>query len=204
MKSDYIVDIVDRKVYSSLLGKHHYLTSISKSFRSGYDYGLLKDVGFLRQCVGVCIFTSLPVPEIAVGAFGLQRDDQDGLFELSRLCIHPEIQEDEHCIASWFVSRAIKALRKTTRVRAILSYADSEFHKGTVYSALGFTYHGLTSAKSDFLPDGATKVTSRGTGGLDGKWVPRSRKHRYMRVFDNTVKCKWGVVSEAAQDGEGS
>ena len=46
--------------------------------------------------VGVLPFVfllGLPVPEIARGAFGLERDQQEGLFELSRLCVDPELQK---------------------------------------------------------------------------------------------------------------
>ena len=46
--------------------------------------------------VGVLPFVFLldPVPEIAKGAFGLERDQQEGLFELSRLCVDPELQKE--------------------------------------------------------------------------------------------------------------
>lgn len=27
--------------------------------------------------------------------------------------------------------------------------------------------------------------------GLDGEWRPRSRKHRYMIIYDKNLKCKW-------------
>ena len=41
----------------------------------------------LGGCLAVCIFTGNPVPEIAKGVFGLERENQqEGLFELSRLC----------------------------------------------------------------------------------------------------------------------
>ena len=62
------------------------------------------------------------------GAFGLERNEQEGLFELSRLCVDPELQREEYNITSWFVSRCIKRFRKDANVRAILSYADSAHH----------------------------------------------------------------------------
>ena len=58
------------------------------------------------------LYRSLPVPESAKGAFGLERDEQQGLFELSRLCIHPNTQQSEYNITSWFVSKAIRRLEK--------------------------------------------------------------------------------------------
>jgi hypothetical protein len=126
---------------------------------------------------------------------GLDRSDQEGLFELSRLCIVPSVQEYEHNIASWFVSRCIKDLRKEVKVRVILSYADSNFHEGTVYRACNFKYYGLTDSKKDFWiknEDGSFRKHSRGkTKGVEGEWRERSRKHRYAMVFDKKLEVKW-------------
>jgi len=140
---------------------------------------------------GVCIFTGLPVPEIAQGAFGLQRDEQDGLFELSRLCIHPDTQKEEYNITSWFVSRCIKQLRKDTKVRAIISYADSDYHEGTIYRACNFQYCGLTDAKKDFYFADGTKHSRGKVRGQEGEWRERTRKHRYVMMFDKTLKLLW-------------
>ena len=139
MKSDYHIDRVTKSDAADLLLRFHYLKDISKTFKSGYNYGLYKNNQFCPLNIGgiqgVCIFTGLPVPEIAKGAFGLERNEQQGLFELSRLCIHPNTQQEEYNITSWFVSRAIKRLRNETEVRAIISYADSDHHGGTIYRA---------------------------------------------------------------------
>ena len=93
------------------------------------------------------------------------------------------------------MSRTIKALRKETNVRAILAYADSDFHNGTIYRACNFTYYGLTKPKKDFWiaqADGSFIKHSRGkTKGVAGEWRPRSRKHRYLMVFDKTLNIRW-------------
>ena len=75
----------------------------------------------LLELGGALVFAFLlaSVPEIAVGAFGLERDQQEGLFELSRLCIDPKVQEEEYNITSWFVSRCIKRFRKDVNVRSL-------------------------------------------------------------------------------------
>jgi len=140
---------------------------------------------------GICIFTGLPVPEIAQGAFGLQRDEQDGLFELSRLCIHPNTQKEEYNITSWFVSRCIKQLRKDTKVRAIISYADSEYHDGIIYRACNFKYCGLTDSKKDFYYSDGTKHSRGKVKGQEGEWKERTRKHRYVMMFDRTLNLLW-------------
>ncbi len=195
MKSDYYIDKISKRQAEELLLTYHYLKDYSKTFKSGYNFGLFKKNDFcplnIGQILGTIIFTGLPVPEIAKGAFGLERNEQEGLFELSRLCIHPEIQKTEYNITSWFVSRAIKQLRKDTEVKAIISYADSDFHSGTIYRACNFKYCGLTEPKKDFYYADGTKHSRGKIKGAQGEWKERSRKHRYVMVFDKNLKLKW-------------
>jgi hypothetical protein len=195
MKSDYTIDRVSKSEAAELLLRFHYLKDISKGFKSGYNYGLYKNNDFSPLNIGgirgVCIFTGLPVPEIAKGAFGLERNEQQGLFELSRLCIHPDTQQGEYNITSWFVSKAIKRLRKETEVKAIISYADSDYHSGTIYRACNFRYCGLSEPKKDFYFADGTKHSRGSVKGCDGEWKDRSRKHRYVMVFDKKLKLLW-------------
>jgi hypothetical protein len=194
MKSDYTIDRVTKSDAADLLLRYHYLKDISKGFKSGYNYGLYKNNDFsplnIGGIQGICIFTGLPVPEIAKGAFGLER-----LFELSRLCIHPDTQQREYNITSWFVSKAIKRLRKDTEVKAIISYADSEYHHGTIYRACNFKYCGLSEPKKDFYFADGTKHSRGSIKGYDGEWRDRSRKHRYVMVFDKKLKLLWNSDS---------
>jgi hypothetical protein len=191
-KHDYSIKKVSKAECAEILLEHHYLKDISKGFKSGFNYGLVKN----GKCVGVVIFTGFPVPELAKGMLGLARDDQEGLFELSRLCLLPEVQQQEHNLASWFVSRAVRALRKETSVRVVLSYADADFHHGTVYLACNFSYYGMTKTKKDFWiaqEDGSFIKHSRGpVKNLRGEWRARSRKHRFVLVFDKKLSVLWG------------
>ena len=195
MKSDFYIDRVTKSQSADLLLRYHYLKDISKDFKSGYNYGLYKKNDFsplnIGGIQGVCIFTGLPVPEIAKGAFGLERHEQQGLFELSRLCIHPDTQEREYNITSWFVSKAIKNLRRETEVKAIISYADSDHHSGTIYRACNFKYCGLSDAKKDFYYADGTKHSRGKIKGAEGEWKDRSRKHRYVMVFDKKLELLW-------------
>ena len=193
MKSDFYIDRVSKDEIKDLLYTHHYLKDESKDFKSGYNYGLFKHPDWecplrLGGCLGACVFTGLPVPEIAVGAFGLDRNEQQGIFELSRLCIEPSTQSCEYNITSWFVSRAIRQLRKDTEVKAILSYADSDHHSGTIYRACNFKYYGLTDRKKDFYYSDGTKHSRGKVKGSEGEWKERSRKHRYLMVFDKDLQ----------------
>ena len=191
-KTDFYIDKVSKKQSEDILLKYHYLKDFSKGFKSGYNYGLFEKNDFsplnLGGVLGVCIFTGLPVPEVAKGAFGLERNEQQGLFELSRLCIHPITQSREYNITSWFVSQAIRQFRKDTEVKAILSYADSDHHSGTIYRACNFKYYGLTDRKKDFYYSDGTKHSRGKIKGEDGEWRDRSRKHRYLMVFDKELQ----------------
>jgi hypothetical protein len=197
MKSDFYIDRVGKEEVKELLYTYHYLKDESKDFKSGFNYGLYRnsftDILNIGGCLGACIFTGLPVPEIAVGAFGLERNQQEGIYELSRLCIHPDLQREEYNITSWFVSRCIKKFRRDTKVRAILSYADSSKHTGVIYRACNFQYYGLTSPKKDFYYVDGTKHSRGKVKGAEGEWKERSRKHRYLMIFDEELekKLKW-------------
>ena len=195
MKTDYTIDRVTKSEAADLLLRFHYLKDISKTFKSGYNYGLYKNNEFCPLNIGgirgVCIFTGLPVPEIAKGAFGLERHEQNGLFELSRLCIHPNTQQSEYNITSWFVSKAIRRLRKETNVRGIISYADSDHHSGTIYRACNFRYCGLSEPKKDFYFADGTKHSRGSVKGSEGEWKDRSRKHRYVMIFDKKLDLLW-------------
>jgi hypothetical protein len=195
-KSDFYIERVTKKELEPLLLTYHYLKDESKTFKSHYNYGLFKYPEWecplnIGGCLGGTVFTSLPVPEIAVGAFGLGRDQQEGLYELSRLCIHPDIQKEEYNITSWFVSKCIKRFRKDANVSAILSYADSSRHDGVIYRACNFKYYGLTQKKSDFYYADGTKHSRGSIKGVDGEWRERTRKHRYLMVFDKNLKVLW-------------
>jgi hypothetical protein len=195
MKSDFYIDRVSKEEIKDLLYTHHYLKDESKDFKSGFNYGLFKSTFEcplnIGGCLGTCVFTGLPVPEIAVGAFGLERNQQQGIYELSRLCIRPDIQKEEYNITSWFLSRCIRRFRKDATVRAILSYADANHHTGIIYRACNFQYYGLTDPKKDFYYADGTKHSRGSIRGADGEWRDRSRKHRYLMVFEKGLKPLW-------------
>lgn len=190
MKSDYHLRLITKNEASPLLRSYHYLSNISKGFKSGINYGCYHG----DTLVGVCIYTGFPVPELVVGAFGIERSAQEGFYELSRLVLHPDHQKSEHNLASWFVSKTLKLLRKTNNVRAVLSYADSDYHSGIIYRACNFVYYGLSAPKKDywFNTDGVWVKHSRGKlKGVIGEWRTRSQKHRYMLIYDKNLVCKW-------------
>lgn len=185
----YEIKKITKKECEQMLQKHHYLNQQGNSFRCGKCYGLLLE-GVL---IGVAVFHGVSAWETVKGCFGLENKEQKGFWELGRLALDREYAVKN--LNSWFVSRCIKMLRAEENVRAIISYADTEFHTGYIYQALNFKYYGLTAPKKDFWvkqDNGTYKKQSRGkTHGVDGQWRPRSRKHRYLLVFDRSLNVKW-------------
>ena len=191
-----IVKQINKEEASSLLNPYHYLTKESKGFRSGDNYGAFVE----NKLVAVCIFTCPSVPELVKGCFGLERKEQEGIFELGRLVKHPNAS----ITLSQFVATSIKQLREKTDVRAMLSYADSRYHTGYIYQALNFKYYGLTAQKDDYWfeqPDGSFIKHTRGkVKGTKGEWRPSPRKHRYLIVYDKKLEPKW--IEEAYPKGD--
>ena len=185
----YSIRKINREECEQILSKNHYLSKQGFAFRCGRNYGLfLKD-----KLIGVAIFHAVSAWETVKGAFGLENKEQKGFWELGRLALDSEYAVKN--LNSWFVARCIKLLRAEESVRALISYADTDFHEGYTYQALNFKYYGKTAKKSDFWvkqQDGTYKKLSRGvTKGVDGEWRPRSQKHRYLLVFDKSLKVKW-------------
>ena len=191
-KDQYRLELTTKKQIQHLLTEYHYLAKQSITFKSGFNVGLFCQ----DEIVGACVFTGFPVPELAKGCFGLERDQQEGLFELSRFVLRPDHQQSEYNLSSWFLSRSLRFLKaKKQPVKAVLSYADSHYHDGTLYKACNFSYHGLTDKKSDFWiqqPDGSFKKHARGSvRHLKGEWRPRTQKHRFLQVYDKSLQCLW-------------
>ena len=187
--SNYRIERIDKKSCEEFLLQHHYLSKQGHGFRTGYNYGLF----FEDKLIGVAIFHTVSAWETVRGCFGLEGKEQKGFWELGRLAMDSEYKVRN--ATSWFLARAIKMLRKETEVRALISYADSDYHHGYIYQATNFKYYGLTAARSDFWvrqPDGSFKKQSRGkTKGVDGEWRARSRKHRYLLVYDKSLTTLW-------------
>lgn len=189
---EYEIHQINHSLANDFLKRHHYLAQQGNGFLGKKQYGLFsKDNKF----VGCVVFAGVSVIETLIGAFeGFERfSSQEGFWELTRLSMDDDLKVPN--LTSWFLSRCIKMLRKEEYVRAIISYADSKYHHGYIYQATNFKYYGLAPQKSDFfenLSGGGTKQVWRGSvKGLEGEWIPRSRKHRYMLVYDKSLKIKW-------------
>ena len=106
MKKNLSIHNITKEQSKYILKSHHYLSKVNKGFRSGFNFGLFED----GNLIGVCIFHSPSVPETVKGCFGLLRNQQQGIYELGRLCLIPESTQKN--LLSWFVSKSIKLLKK--------------------------------------------------------------------------------------------
>ena len=173
-----IVSPIPKATAALCYQKWHYLKE--KGFRSSLSYGAFYE----GQIWGAITFHGVSAPETVVGLFGLDRNDQNGIFEIGRLAMDDRCPKNSE---SRFIAVSIRLLRKIFSVRAVITYADTAVgHVGTIYKATGFSYIGLTDPKADFWVNG--KVQERGkTKGIDGEWRPRSQKHRYVKIFDTKL-----------------
>lgn len=205
---------IKKKDAESILLPYHYLSDLTERFRvSQYSYGAYAD----GSLAAVCIFTGFPVAELFKGIWGIndfKNFDQSGFYELSRLCVHPSHQ-GEKGFTSWFVAKCLRKIKedhalKKQRVKAILSYADDDYHSGVIYAACNFKYYGLTAPKYNIWvpcpeseggkplslekrqgrPETHWKQMTRGwrehldNGGIK---IMRGRKHRFLLVWDKKL-----------------
>jgi len=102
----------------------------------------------------------------------------------------------------------LRALRKNTNLKFLVSYADSsQGHLGTIYQATGWLYTGLSEAMPLFdIGDGIARHSrslSHAFGshslkhfqahGVTVKVIPQARKHRYIYFLDQTWSPRLNV-----------
>ena len=181
MKTLTVEPIAYNNAYE-LVSAFHYLGT--KRFMGQHAFGLIEDL----KVIGAVVYSPLSVPNSATSAFGLPRGNYPDLLEMSRLVLEPELNGKNY--GSMLVGRSLRML-KQRGIRAVISYADSSRHNGAIYQACNFGYYGLTAAKADFYLIDGTQVTRGKVKGLEGQWLPRTRKHRYLYLLDKRLKPIW-------------
>lgn len=187
-KSIFSIREIEKNVAYDFVKQFHYLKDAK--FFAQQSFGLFYKDGTL---VGVATF-SQPQGNVALkGWFGLTNDNTN-IYELSRLCLYPALNGTN--ATSFLLGGSIKILKKQKVVRAIITLADSNRHCGSIYQVCNFKYYGLTDKKTDFYRfDG--KVNPRGsTKNVRGVWIPRTQKHRYCYLLDNTLKVNYSECTK--------
>jgi len=129
------VKLITRQQARDLIINKHYAARFPSV---SYYFGLF-DCGKLE---GVCTFGTPSSHPLRIGIAG--REMAPDLLELNRLCLY----QNKKNHASFLVSRALKLIDKN---KIIISFADTEQdHKGVVYQACNFSYHGLSAKRTDW------------------------------------------------------
>jgi len=170
---------IDKSVAYQFISQYHYLKDAK--FFSKFSYGLFLD----DVLVGCSTFSNPQGTVTLKGWFGLENDNQDVL-ELGRLCMLPKLNGTN--ATSYLLGNSLKLL-KNEGVKAVITLADDSRHVGSIYQVCNFKYYGLTDKKSDFYTSDG-KVNPRGTTKEKrGVWIPRTQKHRYCYILDETLVC---------------
>jgi hypothetical protein len=152
-----------------------------------YAFGLFD----LDELIGVVTYGTPPSAPLKRGIAGDQY--KGDVLELTRLCLKYNRKNE----ASTLVGRSLRMLPEN---KIIISFADTEQgHKGIVYQATNFTYHGLSAKRTDWKVKGKEHLhgqtiadefrgvknraqAMRDKYGDDFYLHPRPRKHRYIYI----------------------
>ena len=180
MKDSYSVRRIQGKIGKEFIIKYHY----SHGCHNGpMTWGLFDN----DELIGVCAFATPCSENVRASLFG--KEYKDHVTELHRLVI---IDDTPKNTESWFVSRAIKGLKKERpHVWAILSFSDStQGHKGTVYQACNFLYCGNTGTTTFYQDETGRLRHPRQNGvnisrsrAVELGWVPVKRLSKYRYVL---------------------
>lgn len=178
----FYVDKISYIEAYKLVKKYHYLGS--KRFIGQFCFGLFNE----GEIIGAVVYSPLSVPNSATSAFGLPRGHYPEFLEMSRMVLEPQYNGKN--LGSMLIARSLKELKKY-KIKAVISYADSSRHLGHLYQATNFGYYGLSPQKNDFIFANGTKLSRGKSKGCEGKWIPRSRKHRYVYLIDKKIQVIW-------------
>ena len=184
--NNYTVITIDNSVAKPFILKYHYLKRMPSI---KYSFGLYKKT----ELVGVITFG---IPNLNQRSSIAGLEFASCVYELNRLCLKDNLKNE----ASYFVSRVLKMLPNDLY---ILSYADeAQGHKGIVYQACNFRYYGTTKKNKEFRLYGLEHLHSKTAfnlhknHGLEGEYVQRSTKHRYIYVTgDNNKEFLYSIIN---------
>ena len=153
-----------------------------------YAFGLFRD----DVLVGCVTYGTPASSTLRNGIAG--EDFAASVLELNRLVLDHNIKND----ASMLVSGSLRLIGGD---HIVISFADTEQgHRGIVYQASNFTYHGLSAKRTDWkvrgmehlhgitIADQFRGVANRAQAmrdkyGDDFYLAPRPRKHRYIKII---------------------
>lgn len=131
---EFDVKLCTIQVISEFIEKWHY---------SGNVNGVISDYCFVmtykHNIVGAAIFGRIAM----AGVWKKYVKNEHDLLELRRLACVDKTKKNAE---SYLIGNCLRWLKKNTRVKLILSYADNNYgHTGTIYRATNFNFLGETS-----------------------------------------------------------
>lgn len=126
-KTGQIKYTVNKNLYGNFVKRFHYSKSLARGCSNTY---ILEDNG---KVYGVAMF-GMPVGK-----------NSPGDIECKRFVLMRKAPKN---VASWFMAKCIKEIKKENKFNQIVSYADSEQgHSGIMYKASNYNYLGLQKKK---------------------------------------------------------
>ena len=179
----------------ALVERYHYLHSLPGGTKLAL--GVFLD----SRLLGAVTFGAGPVNAHCL-VKGATADD---CLTLTRLWLSDELLANAE---SRVIGVALRAIRKHTNVKFLLSYADpAQGHVGTIYQATGWLYTGLSEAMPLYdLGDGVprhSRSVSHAFGshstrhfaanGVKVKLVSQAAKYRYIYFLNRSLRSKLNV-----------
>lgn len=123
--------------------KHHYSHSIN-GVKIGFCFAIYNS----GRMVGAMVFG-----ELSTTSWKKYAKSEHDVIELRRLVCLDECPRNTE---SWFVSKALKFIKRNSSYTTVISYADPRFgHVGYVYQACSWNYLGQTNTDTIFVtPEG--------------------------------------------------
>jgi hypothetical protein len=178
-----------------MLERNHYLHSMPGGTKLAFG------VFFKRRLEGAITFGSGPANVYKM----VENASPSDCLTLSRLWLSDSLPSNSE---SRTLGVALRALRKHTKVKFVISYADpSQRHLGTIYQATGWIYTGPSLAMPMFdIGDGVARhsrslshsfgshsIKHFNSHGVRVRVIPQSRKHRYFYFLDKEYKGRLKV-----------
>jgi hypothetical protein len=148
--SDFFIESIDYKTAKPFVTKWHYSASV-RGLHVSYCFGLYTPNGKfgLPKLIGVMMYGVPAMPDVGKKYCDL---NPDLVLELNRLCC---IDDTPTNTESYFIGQTMRWLKKNTKYRVIVSFADTaQGHEGTIYKATNFKHKGMTTGAKALFVDG--------------------------------------------------
>ena len=126
---NFTVKACERKDITKFIESNHYSKSINGCI-SDYCFSLYAE----DTMIGAAFFGRMAM----AGQWKKYGDCEIDVIELRRLCCVDDTPKNTE---SYFIGAMLKWLKKNTRIKVVVSYADEEYgHTGVIYKASNFKY----------------------------------------------------------------